>query len=164
FGICLGMQVMVIEFSRTVCGLKSANSSEFGKRLKHPVIDLMMDQRGVKVKGASMRLGSWPCVLDRESRAFRAYKREVIGERHRHRYEVNNRYRDTLTEHGLRLCGLSPDNELVEMVELTDHPFYLGCQFHPELKSRVMKPHPLFKDFVRAALRARLGKEHTEAR
>jgi CTP synthase len=159
FGICLGMQVMVIEFARSICGLKNANSSEFGARLKHPVIDLMMDQRGVKVKGASMRLGAWPCVLDRESRAFRAYKREVISERHRHRYEVNNRYREILVEKGLRLCGLSPDNELVEMVELSDHPWFVGCQFHPELKSRVMKPHPLFRDFVRAALKARTAKD-----
>lgn len=154
FGICLGMQVMVIEWARHLCGLKNANSSEFarGGRLRHPVVDLMFDQRGVKVKGASMRLGAWPCVLKRDSKAFRAYRKEVIQERHRHRYEVSNRYRDALTEKGLLLSGLSPDEHLVEMVEAPEHPWYLGCQFHPELKSRLMRPHPLFRDFVKACV------------
>ncbi len=153
FGICLGMQVMVIEYARHVCGMKNANSTEFVKKLRYPVVDLMLDQRGVKVKGATMRLGAWPCVLDRESRAWKAYRREVIQERHRHRYEVNNKFRDQLAEGGLLLSGLSPDEHLVEMAEVPDHPFYLGCQFHPELKSRLMKPHPLFREFVRAATR-----------
>jgi CTP synthase len=153
FGICLGMQVQVIEFARHVCGLKNANSTEFAARLRHPVVDLMQDQRGVKVKGASMRLGAWPCVLKPGSKAHRAYRREVIQERHRHRYEVNNRYRDALAAGGLLLAGLSPDEHLVEMVEVPGHPWYLGCQFHPELKSRVFKPHPLFRDFVRACMR-----------
>ena len=153
FGICLGMQVQVIEFARHVCGLKNANSTEFAARLRHPVVDLMQDQRGVKVKGATMRLGAWPCVLKPGSKAFRAYRREVIQERHRHRYEVNNRYRDVLVAGGLLLAGLSPDEHLVEMVEVAEHPWYLGCQFHPELKSRVFKPHPLFRDFVKACMR-----------
>jgi CTP synthase len=153
FGICLGMQVMVIEYARHICGMKNANSTEFVKKLRYPVVDLMLDQRGVKVKGATMRLGAWPCVLDRESRAWKAYRREVIQERHRHRYEVNNKFRDQLAEGGLLLSGLSPDEHLVEMAEVPDHPFYLGCQFHPELKSRLMKPHPLFREFVRAATR-----------
>jgi len=153
FGICLGMQVMVIEYARHVCGLKNANSSEFSARLRHPVVDLMQDQRGVKVKGATMRLGAWPCVLKAGSRAHRAYRKEVIQERHRHRYEVNNRYREALVAGGLSLSGLSPDEHLVEMVEVAGHPWYLGCQFHPELKSRVMRPHPLFRDFIRACMR-----------
>ncbi|MFA7329691.1 MAG: CTP synthase [Candidatus Delongbacteria bacterium] len=153
FGICLGMQVLVIEFARHICGLKSANSTEFAPRLRYPVVDLMQDQRGVKVKGASMRLGAWPCVLKPGSKAFKAYRREVIQERHRHRYEVNNRYRDLLREGGLLLSGLSPDEHLVEMVEVPEHPWYLGCQFHPELKSRVMRPHPLFREFVKACMR-----------
>jgi len=153
FGICLGMQVMVIEYARHVCGLKNANSSEFSARLRHPVVDLMQDQRGVKVKGATMRLGAWPCVLKAGSRAHKAYRKEVIQERHRHRYEVNNRYREALVAGGLSLSGLSPDEHLVEMVEVAGHPWYLGCQFHPELKSRVMRPHPLFRDFIRACMR-----------
>jgi CTP synthase len=153
FGICLGMQVLVIEYARHVCGLKNANSSEFSARLRHPVVDLMQDQRGVKVKGATMRLGAWPCVLKTGSRAHKAYRKEVIQERHRHRYEVNNRYRDALAAGGLILSGLSPDEHLVEMVEVGGHPWYVGCQFHPELKSRVMRPHPLFRDFVRACMR-----------
>jgi CTP synthase len=153
FGICLGMQVLVIEYARHVCGLKNANSSEFAARLRHPVVDLMQDQRGVKVKGASMRLGAWPCVLKPGTKAFKAYRREVIQERHRHRYEVNNRYRDILRDGGLLLSGLSPDEHLVEMVEVPEHPWYVGCQFHPELKSRVMRPHPLFREFVRACVR-----------
>jgi len=157
FGICLGMQVLVIEYARHVCGLKNANSSEFAARLRHPVVDLMQDQRGVKVKGASMRLGAWPCVLKPGTKAFKAYRREVIQERHRHRYEVNNRYRDILREGGLLLSGLSPDEHLVEMVEVPEHPWYLGCQFHPELKSRVMRPHPLFREFVRACVRRAEG-------
>ncbi len=157
FGICLGMQVMVIEFARHVCGMKNANSAEFAKRLRHPVIDLMTDQRGVKIKGGTMRLGAYPCVLSRESHAFRAYRREVIRERHRHRYEVNNRFREDLQDGGLLLAGLSPDENLVEMAEVREHPWYLGCQFHPELKSRLMKPHPLFRDFIKAAARRREG-------
>lgn len=157
FGICLGMQVMVIEYARHVCGLKNANSTEFARKLRYPVVDLMFDQRGVKVKGGSMRLGAWPCVLKRDTRAFKAYRREVIQERHRHRYEVNNRFREVLVEGGLVLSGLSPDEHLVEMVEVAQHPFYLGCQFHPELKSRLMKPHPLFREFVRACGRRTPG-------
>ncbi len=153
FGICLGMQVMVIEFARNVCNLRNANSGEFARRLKHPVIDLMTDQRGVRIKGGTMRLGAWPCVVARDTRAFRAYKKEVISERHRHRYEVNNRYREQLEAEGLALCGQSPDGQLVEMVELKEHPWYLGCQFHPELKSRLMKAHPLFREFVKAAMK-----------
>jgi CTP synthase len=153
FGICLGMQVLVIEYARHVCGLKNANSTEFAQRVRYPVVDLMQDQRGVKVKGATMRLGAWPCVLKPGSKAFKAYRREVIQERHRHRYEVNNRYRDILRENGLLLSGLSPDEHLVEMVEVPEHTWFLGCQFHPELKSRVMRPHPLFREFLKACMR-----------
>ena len=153
FGICLGMQVMVIEYARHVCGLKNANSAEFIKRLRYPVIDLMMDQRGVKIKGGTMRLGTYPCMLQRNSHAYKAYRKVVIQERHRHRYEVNNKYRDTLGQAGMLLAGLSPDEHLVEMVEVPEHPWYLGCQFHPELKSRLMKPHPLFREFVKAGAR-----------
>jgi len=152
FGICLGMQMAVIEFARSVCGLDRANSTEFTSETAHPVVDLMPDQRGITDKGATMRLGAYPCKLTEGSLARRIYGEENISERHRHRWEVNNNYRDTLERHGMRLSGLSPDGRLVEMIELPDHPFYLACQFHPEFKSRPTKPAPLFEHFVRAAL------------
>jgi CTP synthase len=160
FGICLGMQLAVIEFARNVCGLKQASSTEFQKDCPEPLIDLMPDQRGVKDKGGTMRLGAYPCVLKPGSRALEIYKKDEISERHRHRFEVNNDFRDTLTEKGLVLSGTSPDNRLVEIVELPNHPHFLGCQFHPEFKSRPMAAHPLFSSFVAAACQRRdsLGK------
>jgi CTP synthase len=155
FGICLGMQLAVIEFARNVCGLKGASSTEFDKDCSHPLIDLMPDQRGVKDKGGTMRLGAFPCVLRAGSRAANVYGRDEISERHRHRFEFNNDYRDTLTRAGLVLSGTSPDDRLVEIVELESHPYFIGCQFHPEFKSRPMAAHPLFSQFVRAACQRR---------
>jgi CTP synthase len=151
FGICLGMQLAVVEYARSVAGLAGANSSEFDKDTPHAVIDLMPDQRGVRNKGATMRLGAYPCVLTVGSVAADAYGTTEIGERHRHRYEFSNDYREPLTQAGLVLSGTSPDKRLVEMVELREHPFFVGCQFHPEFKSRPASPHPLFARFVRAA-------------
>ncbi|MBI1936833.1 MAG: CTP synthase [Ignavibacteriales bacterium] len=151
FGICLGLQCAVIEFARNVCGIKKANSAEFMERNSFNVIHIMPDQIKVKVKGASMRLGAYPCVLKKKTKAFEAYKKQKISERHRHRYEVNNKFRQTLEEHGLVFSGLSPDENLVEMIELEDHPWFVGCQFHPELKSRATNAHPLFREFVKAA-------------
>jgi len=155
FGICLGMQLAVIEFARNVCGLKQASSTEFQKDCPEPLIDLMPDQRGVKDKGGTMRLGAYPCALKPGSRALEIYKKEEISERHRHRFEVNNDFRDALTDKGLVLSGTSPDNRLVEIVELPNHPHFLGCQFHPEFKSRPMAAHPLFSSFVAAACQRR---------
>ena len=155
FGICLGMQIAVIEYARNVCGLAGANSAEFDKECKTAVIDLMIDQRGVQNLGGTMRLGAYPCKLKPGSLAFAAYGSELISERHRHRYEVSNAFRAQLEERGMTLSGLSPDGELVEMVELADHPYFLGCQFHPEFKSRPMEPHPLFRQFIAAALKQR---------
>ncbi len=153
FGICLGMQCAVIEYARNVCGLKEANSSEF-KKTRDSVIDLMPDQKSVQTKGATMRLGSYPCILKRGSIANKAYHDQFITERHRHRYEVNNAYRELLASRGLIMSGVSPDGNLVEIVELssTDHPFFIGVQFHPELKSRATKAHPIFREFIRASL------------
>ncbi len=151
FGICLGLQCAVIEFARNVCGIKNANSSEF-KKNKYNVIDLMPEQKNVKNMGATMRLGSYPCNIQPGTKVLKAYKTTFISERHRHRYEVNNKFRSKLAEGGMILSGLSPDRELVEMIELPDHPWFVGCQFHPELKSRATNAHPLFREFVRAAL------------
>jgi CTP synthase len=152
FGICFGMQLAVVEFARNVCGLQGASSSELDPSSPHPVVDLMPDQRGVVDKGATMRLGTYPCTLLDGTRAADAYGSLQITERHRHRWEVNNAYREQLQNRGLVLSGLSPDRRLVEIVELKDHPYFLGCQFHPEFVSRPMAPHPLFKRFIRAAL------------
>jgi CTP synthase len=151
-GICLGLQCAVIEFARNVAGMKNANSTEF-KESKYNVIDIMEYQKTVKVKGGSMRLGSYPCIVSKKSLAYKCYKKEFVNERHRHRYEVNNIYRHNLAEHGLIFSGLSPDESLVEMIELPKsvHPFYIASQFHPELKSRVVEPHPIFREFVKAA-------------
>lgn len=150
-GICLGLQCAVIEFARNVCGIKNANSSEF-KKNKYSVIDLMPDQKNIKGMGATMRLGAYPCSIQNGTKSMEAYKQSFISERHRHRYEVNNKYRKKLTDNGLILSGLSPDRELVEMIELKDHPWYVACQFHPELKSRATNAHPLFREFVKASL------------
>ena len=151
-GICLGMQMAVVEYARHVCGWADAHSSELDPATAHPVIDLMPDQRGVTAKGGTMRLGSYPCrVTSRETWTYQAYGCDQIAERHRHRYEFNNDYRQDLTGAGLVLAGLSPDERLVEIVELKDHPWFVGVQFHPELKSRPNKAHPLFRDFIAAA-------------
>jgi len=152
FGICFGMQLAVVEFARHVCGLAGASSSELDPATPHPVVDLMPDQRGITDLGATMRLGAYPCTLIEGTRAADAYGTLRISERHRHRWEVNNVYREQLQNHGLVLSGLSPDRRLVEMIELRDHPYFVGCQFHPEFKSRPMAPHPLFQRFIRAAL------------
>jgi len=151
FGICLGLQCAVIEFARNVCSLKKANSSEFTKNNQFNVIHIMPEQLKVKTKGATMRLGAYPCILKRKTLAFDAYKKQKISERHRHRYEVNNKFKDELDKNGMIFSGLSPDEHLVEMIEIKNHPWFVGCQFHPELKSRATKAHPLFREFIRAA-------------
>ena len=151
-GICLGMQIAVIEFARHVAGWTDAHSAEFDSATAHPVIDLMPDQVGITAKGGTMRLGKYPCVLTAGTRAQAAYGQSEIWERHRHRYECSNVFRPALEEAGLRIAGTSPDGRLVEMVELPEHPWYVGCQFHPEFKSRPDRPHPLFRGFVAASL------------
>lgn len=151
FGICLGMQCAVIEFARNVCGINDANSGEFVKK-GSKVIDLMESQKQVREKGGTMRLGAYPCNLKKGTKAFGAYGDEEISERHRHRYELNNDFRDVLEEKGMIFSGVSPDNKLVEIIELKDHPWFVGVQFHPELKSRAVKGHPLFISFVKAAM------------
>ncbi|MBL9042700.1 MAG: CTP synthase [Myxococcales bacterium] len=155
FGICLGMQIAVIEYARNILGLSDANSSEFDPGSPHPVIDLMNDQRSIENLGGTMRLGGYPAQLQVGSLAHRVYGSEQISERHRHRFEVNNAYRAQLAAAGLHLSALSPDGTLVEMVEIPEHPYFIGCQFHPEFKSRPTDPHPLFREFVGAALRHR---------
>ncbi len=152
FGICLGLQCAVIEFARNVCHLQNANSLEFDPSTPHPVIHIMETQKGIKQMGGTMRLGAYPCILKEGTKAYQAYGSSFISERHRHRYEVNNEYRRILQEHGMVLSGVSPDGNLVEMVEIGGHPFFVGCQFHPELKSRITRPHPLFVHFVKASL------------
>jgi len=151
-GLCMGMQCMVIELARTALGTDDANSTEFDAFTPHPVIDLLPEQRDVAEKGGTMRLGSYPCVLEPGSLAARAYGQPIVLERHRHRYEFNNAYRELLAQHGMRFSGLSPDGRLVEIVEIPDHPFFLGTQFHPEFKSRPNRPHPLFASFIEASL------------
>jgi CTP synthase len=157
-GICLGMQLAVVEFARHVCGLEGANSSEFNAGTAHAVIALLPDQQTIVAKGGTMRLGAYPAVLKEGSLANQAYQDKQISERHRHRYEVNNNYRELLAEKGFIFSGLSPDGQLVEILELRDHPWFLGCQFHPELKSRPHTPHPLFREFIHAALKEKRKK------
>ncbi len=163
FGICLGMQIAVIEFARNIVGMKAAHSQEFNKNTPFPVIYLMTEWYDEKTgtlqkrditsdKGGTMRLGAYPCVIKKDSLAYTAYGISSISERHRHRYEFNNAFKERLEEKGLVISGTSPDGELVEMVEVRDHPWFLGCQFHPEFKSRPMNPHPLFREFIRASL------------
>jgi CTP synthase len=152
FGICFGLQMAVIEFARHVAGLTGANSTEVDPETPYPVIDFMPDQRGLTEKGATMRLGAWPCVLRKGSKAHAAYGKEQISERHRHRYEVNPELRDQLSRAGLVFSGVSPDGRLVEVIELADHPWFVACQYHPEFKSRPFAPHPLFAAFVQAAI------------
>jgi CTP synthase len=151
-GICLGMQTAVIEFARNVCGLKKANSTEFNKRTPYPVISLLSEQKKVKFKGGTMRLGAYLCKLKKHTKTFSAYKREYIWERHRHRYEFNNEYRKLLEGKGLVISGIYPKDNLVEIIELKYHPFFIACQFHPEFKSKPDKAHPLFSAFIKASL------------
>ena len=166
FGICLGMQLAVAEYARNVAGLEQAHSVEFDPDTPHPIIYLMKEWVNYQTqaiehrdeesaKGGTMRLGAYPCHLERGSFAFAAYKQKVISERHRHRYEFNNHYREPLLAKGLRISGVSPDNELVEIIEIPDHPWFLGCQFHPEFQSRPWDPHPLFREFIRASREAK---------
>jgi CTP synthase len=154
-GICYGMQLAVIEYARNVAALEGANSTEVDESTPHPVIDLLPEQREITDKGATMRLGAWPCVLREGTRTPAAYRQREVSERHRHRYEFNPDYRDPFSRAGLVLAGASPDGRLVEVIELEDHPWFVGCQFHPEFKSRPFEPHPLFIDFVGAALQVR---------
>ncbi len=151
FGICYGMQMAAVEFARHVAGLEGANSTEVDPQTPHPVIDLLPEQRGVEAKGATMRLGNWPCLIRPGSRAHAAYRRERIEERHRHRYEFNPDYRDRLVAAGLVISGASPDGRLVEILEVADHPWFVACQFHPEFASTPFEAHPLFVDFIAAA-------------
>ncbi len=151
-GICLGLQCAVIEYARHVCGLKDANSTEF-RKTKNNVIDMMLEQKNVRAMGGTMRLGSYPCTIQKGTKAYAAYKRELVVERHRHRYEVNNKFRKKLADNGMVFSGMYINNDLVEIIELPDHPWFVAAQFHPELKSRPVAPHPLFRDFVKAVKR-----------
>ncbi len=152
FGLCLGMQCSVMEFARNVCGMKGANSTEFDDKTQYPVIDLMEEQKSVTRKGGTMRLGAYPCVLSENTKAFEAYKAPEISERHRHRFEFNNSFREQMEDKGMVFSGLSPDGKLVEIVELKGHPWFVACQFHPEFHSTPLNAHPLFRDFVAASL------------
>ena len=159
FGICLGMQMAVVEFARDVCGLQRASSGELDPDSPHRVIDFLPDQSDDVDKGGTLRLGAYPCRLQEGSLLRQCYGAELVQERHRHRYEFNNDYRQILSEHGLLLSGKSPDGYIVEAVELPEHPFFVGVQFHPEFKSRPDKPHPIFRGFIRAALAQRSNTE-----
>ncbi|HEU0001944.1 MAG TPA: CTP synthase, partial [Ktedonobacteraceae bacterium] len=159
-GLCLGMQVAVIEFARNVLGLEGANSTEFDPSTKYPVIDLMVTQRQVADKGGTMRLGNWVCCLTPGTKSYAAYGEAIVFERHRHRYEFNNEYRKRMETHGMKISGRSADNSLVEIMELADHPWFVGSQFHPEFKSRPTRPHPLFRDFIGACLHEEQEKQH----
>ncbi len=153
FGLCLGMQCAVIEFARNRCALKDANSTEFSPDTKNPVISLLDEQRGIKDMGGTMRLGIYPCEIKKGSTAYKAYGKEIVMERHRHRYEFNNKYRALMSKNGLIFSGIYPNKNLVEMVEVKDHPYFIAVQYHPEFKSKPDKPHPLFRDFIKAALK-----------
>jgi CTP synthase len=161
FGICLGMQTACIEYARNVCGLEGANSSEFDPATPHRIIYKLRELTGVEEMGGTMRLGAWPCMLQPDSLAARAYGQTEISERHRHRYEFNREYEAILTGAGLRITGTTPDATYVEIVEIPMHPFFLGCQFHPEFKSKPLQPHPLFREFVGASYRNRLASKHS---
>ena len=152
-GICLGLQCAVIEFARNICGLKDANSTEFNKKTTYPVIELMESQKAIKRKGGTMRLGAYDCKVKPGTKTYAAYRKKQVSERHRHRWEVNNRYRDRLEKNGMIISGVNEELNLVEIIELTNHPWYVAGQFHPELKSRVSKAHPLFRDFIKAAVK-----------
>lgn len=157
-GLCLGMQLSIVEFARNVIGYRDAHSAEFDPNTNHPIIHIMPEQIGIEDIGGTLRLGSYPCTLNTASKTYEMYKKEQIEERHRHRYEVNNDYRDALTEHGMKLSGLSPDGKIVEMIEIPGHPWFIATQAHPELKSRPNRPHPLFKGFIEAALQHKKNK------
>ena len=150
-GICLGMQCAIIDFARHICGLKGANSTEFNKRTKHPVIDLMESQKAIKIKGGTMRLGAYDCTIKTGTKTYSAYRSKKISERHRHRYEVNNRYKNRLEKAGMIISGVNDSLGVVETIEISDHPWFVAGQFHPELKSRVNKAHPLFREFIKAS-------------
>ena len=152
-GLCLGMQIAIIEFARHVCNMEDANSREINPNTHYPVIDFLPGQNEYSILGGSLRLGRYPCKLKKGTKAFEAYGSEEISERHRHRYEVNNDYREALEQHGMMICGTSPNGSIVEMMELPNHPWFVACQFHPEFKSRPNRPHPLFFSFVKAALK-----------
>jgi CTP synthase len=164
FGICLGMQIASIEVARNLAGLSGANSTEFNPSTPHPVIDILPDQKAVETKGATMRLGSYPCAIKPACLARQAYGADTIEERHRHRYELNPKYQKQLEEAGLSVTGTFAAKGLAEIVELSGHPWYLAVQFHPEFQSRPGKPHPLFRDFVGAAVAHAGAKEHAQAR
>ena len=153
FGICMGLQVAVIEFARNVCSLEKANSLELDSETPHPVISLMENQKNVKEKGGTMRLGNYPCRLLSDFKAKNVYGRKVIKERHRHRFEFNNDYKKLLEENGLKSSGICPDNNLVEIIELDNHPWHVSCQFHPEFKSSPIAPHPLFNGFIQSVMK-----------
>ncbi len=150
-GLCLGSQIMAIEFARNVCGLSNANSEEFGENFEHKVVHFMEDQKTIRQKGGTMRLGAYPCTIKKDTLAYETYKTTEISERHRHRYEFNNAYREILESQGFIVSGTSPNGELVEIVELRDHPCMIAAQFHPEFKSRPNRPHPLFDIWIRKA-------------
>ena len=152
-GICLGLQCAVIDYARHVCDMKNANSTEFNSNVRFPVIDLMSKQKNVHTKGATMRLGKYNCNVKGRTKAYSAYGKSIINERHRHRYEVNNKFRDKLIDNGLIVSGINKKLDLVEMVELKNHPWFVGVQFHPELKSRVLRSHPLFREFIASAIK-----------
>jgi CTP synthase len=164
FGICLGMQCATIEYARHVCGMEGANSTEFNAATEFPVIDMMIEQKKVTEKGGTMRLGAYPCRITAESRAHQAYGHADINERHRHRYEFNNHFRDRMTGKGLMISGICPGRNLVEIIELKDHPWFVACQFHPEFQSTPLKAHPLFREFVAAALKHRGKAGHRESK
>jgi len=151
-GICLGMQMAVIEYARNVVGIKAANSTEMEENCSEPVISIMEEQKHIEDKGGTMRLGAWKCQLEKDSLAYAVYNKDAIEERHRHRYEFNDAYRETIEKHGLKATGINPETGLVEVVENPDHPWFIGVQYHPEYKSTVLDPHPLFVHFIQAAL------------
>jgi CTP synthase len=154
-GLCLGMQLAVIEFARNVCGLRDGNSSEFLPNCKTPVIDVMPEQKALlrtKKYGATMRLGAYSCQIRPNTASFRAYRSLLVSERHRHRYELNNVFRDVLEEKGMKMAGINPERDLVEIIEISNHSFFVGTQFHPEFKSKPLRPHPLFREFIKASI------------
>lgn len=157
-GICLGMQIAIIEFARNVLGFDSANSAEIDSETRYPVIDFLPEKKNLTDLGGTLRLGKYPCVLNPESKSYELYGADEIWERHRHRYEVNNKFRDALLSHGMIFAGTSPNNHIVEMIEIPEHPWFVACQFHPEFKSRPNKPHPLFRGFVTASYKHLIGK------
>ncbi|MCX7829623.1 MAG: CTP synthase, partial [Acidobacteria bacterium] len=164
FGICLGMQVATIEYSRNVLGLKDATSTEFDKTTKNPIFYKLRDLLGDETFGGNMRLGKYDCIIKEGTTAEKAYGTKLISERHRHRYEFNPAYKDLLEQKGLTISGISPDNKFIEIVEIKDHPWFLGCQFHPEFKSKPLSPHPLFRDFIKASYQNRLKMEERKTK